>query len=62
MIKKVKEKEVLDMFRKIEINIPLIDVIKQVPKYAKFIKELCTSKRKLQGDEKVMGENISAIF
>ncbi|RDY01346.1 hypothetical protein CR513_15344, partial [Mucuna pruriens] len=29
------------MFRKVEINIPLLDAIKQIPKYAKFLKELC---------------------
>ncbi|RDX64507.1 hypothetical protein CR513_56935, partial [Mucuna pruriens] len=28
------------MFRKVEINIPLLDAIKQIPKYAKFLKEL----------------------
>ncbi|RDX98852.1 hypothetical protein CR513_18186, partial [Mucuna pruriens] len=38
--------ELLKMFRKVEINIPLLDVIKQIPKYAKFLKELCVHKRK----------------
>ena len=53
----------MDVFRKIEINIPLLDAIKQVPRYAKFLKELCTNKRKLKGDEKIsMGENVSAVF
>jgi len=34
-----------------------------VPGYAKFLKELCTAKRKLKGNEKVsVGENVSAIF
>ncbi|RDY06394.1 hypothetical protein CR513_09625, partial [Mucuna pruriens] len=28
------------MFQQVEINIPLLDAIKQVPKYAKFLKEL----------------------
>ncbi|RDY09886.1 hypothetical protein CR513_05675, partial [Mucuna pruriens] len=31
------------MFRKVEINIPLLDAIKQIPKYAKFLKELSFS-------------------
>ncbi|XP_027185158.1 uncharacterized protein LOC113783270 [Coffea eugenioides] len=58
-----KEKELLDVFRKVEINIPLLDAIKQIPKYAKFLKDLCTHKRKLRGDERVaVGENVSAIF
>ncbi|XP_071917951.1 uncharacterized protein [Coffea arabica] len=58
-----KEKEILNVFRKVEINIPLLEAIKQVPKYAKFLKDLCTHKRKLRGDERVaVGENVSAIF
>ncbi|RDY01966.1 hypothetical protein CR513_14644, partial [Mucuna pruriens] len=36
----------LKMFCKVEINIPLLDSIKQIPKYAKFLKELCVHKRK----------------
>ena len=61
--KEQQEKEILDVFRKIKINIPLLDAIKQVPRYAKFLKELCTNKRKLKGDEKIhMGENVSAVF
>ncbi|RDX96605.1 hypothetical protein CR513_20702, partial [Mucuna pruriens] len=34
------------MFQKVEINIPLLDAIKQIPKLAKFLKELCAHKRK----------------
>ncbi|KMS96889.1 hypothetical protein BVRB_7g180720 [Beta vulgaris subsp. vulgaris] len=57
------DNEILDMFRKVEINIPLIDAIKQVPRYAKFLKELCTNKRKLGPSEKVcVGENVSAVI
>ena len=58
-----KKKEILDVFRKVEINIPLLDAIKQIPKYVKFLKDLCTHKRKLRGDERMaVGENVSAIF
>ncbi|XP_031270531.1 uncharacterized protein LOC116128914 [Pistacia vera] len=61
--KEEKDKEILEMFRKVEVNIPLLDAIKQVPRYAKFLKELCTNKWKLNGDEKIiMGENVSAVF
>ncbi|RDX96697.1 hypothetical protein CR513_20606, partial [Mucuna pruriens] len=35
------DEELLKMFRKVKINIPLLDAIKQIPKYAKFLKELC---------------------
>ncbi|XP_071926075.1 uncharacterized protein [Coffea arabica] len=58
-----KDKEILDVFRKVEINIPLLEAIKQVPKYAKFLKNLCTHKRKLRGDERVVvGENVSSML
>ncbi|XP_071918962.1 uncharacterized protein [Coffea arabica] len=58
-----KEKELLEVFKKVDINIPLLEAIKQVPKYAKFLKDLCTHKRKLRGDERVaMGENVSAML
>ena len=43
--KKDKEKEILEVFKKVEFNIPLLDAIKKIPKYAKFLKELCTTKR-----------------
>jgi hypothetical protein len=62
--KEDKEKEILEVFKKIELNIPLLDAIKQIPKYAKFLKELCTTKRafKLKGHEMVsMGEVVFAI-
>nr|XP_027082336.1 uncharacterized protein LOC113704652 [Coffea arabica] len=56
-------KKILDVFRKVEINIPLLDAIKQIPKYAKFLKDMCTHKRKLRGDERVeVGENVLAIL
>ncbi|XP_073064091.1 uncharacterized protein [Primulina eburnea] len=57
------EKEVLETFRKVEINIPLIDAIKQIPRYAKFLKDLCTKKRRFKSDEKVsVGESVSAVI
>ena len=40
------DKEILDVFRKVTVNTPLLDVNKQVPKYVKFMKELCTHKGK----------------
>ncbi|KAL5556378.1 hypothetical protein UlMin_038614 [Ulmus minor] len=60
--KEEHEKEILETFRKVQVNIPLLDAIKQVPRYAKFLKELCTNKRKLKGNEIVnFGENVSAV-
>ncbi|XP_027082155.1 uncharacterized protein [Coffea arabica] len=61
--KQNNEKEVLKIFRKVEINIPLLDVIKQVPRYAKFLRDLCVNRRRLKGDERVIvEENVSAIL
>ena len=61
--KKEEEKEILELFRKIEINIPLLNALKQIPKYDKFLKELCTNKRKVKGRERVkLSENVSAII
>ncbi|KAH9718388.1 hypothetical protein KPL71_022206 [Citrus sinensis] len=61
--KEEQEKDILETFRKVEVNIPLLDAIKQVPRYAKFLKELCSNKRKLSGNEKVsVGENVSVVL
>ncbi|RDY00924.1 hypothetical protein CR513_15839, partial [Mucuna pruriens] len=40
------DEELLKILWKVEINIPLLNAIKQIPKYAKFLKELCVHKRK----------------
>ena len=37
----------LDIFKKIEINIPFSEVINQMPLYAKFLKEILSKKRKI---------------
>ncbi|XP_026421015.1 uncharacterized protein LOC113317090 [Papaver somniferum] len=55
--------EIWEIFKKIEVNIPLIDTIRQVPRYAKFLKELCTNKHKLTGDEVMsVGANASVYL
>ncbi|XP_073131674.1 uncharacterized protein [Henckelia pumila] len=58
-------KGLYELFRRCEVNIPLLDDIKQVPRYDKFLKELCTVKRKqkLKGCQKVeLGEQVSTII
>ncbi|XP_068636020.1 uncharacterized protein [Aristolochia californica] len=60
-----QNKDLYETFHRCEVNILLLDTIKQVPRYAKFLKEMCTIKRKqkLKGCEKVrVGENVSAII
>ena len=39
--------EIYELFKQAKLNIPLLDAIKQIPSYAKFLKDLCTVKRKL---------------
>ncbi|XP_076951755.1 uncharacterized protein LOC143625226 [Bidens hawaiensis] len=61
--KEREEHEIMETFQKVEVNIPLLDAIKQVPRYAKFLKELCSSKKKLKGNETVkVNENVSAVL
>ncbi|CAL9025322.1 unnamed protein product, partial [Prunus brigantina] len=66
LVKQKKEKHLLDIFetlRKVEINIPLLDAIKQIPSYAKFLKDCCTHKRQFQEHEKVaLTEEVSAVL
>ncbi|RDY06224.1 hypothetical protein CR513_09828, partial [Mucuna pruriens] len=55
------DEELLKMFWKVEINIPLLDAIKQIPKYAKFLKELCVHKRKKMKRGVELGGIVSAL-
>ncbi|KAM1136405.1 hypothetical protein ACFX2B_034119 [Malus domestica] len=48
---------------KVQINLPLLDAIKQIPSYAKFLKELCSKKKKFLEYEKViLTEQCSAVL
>jgi hypothetical protein len=38
----------MEVFKQVKINLPLLDAIKQVLAYAKFLKDLCTWKRKIR--------------
>ncbi|CAN6559855.1 unnamed protein product [Malus baccata var. baccata] len=61
--KEQTDKEILDTFRKVQVNLPLLDAIKQVPKYAKFLKKLCTNKRRFNDQETVaLSEEASAVL
>ncbi|XP_052887013.1 uncharacterized protein LOC128295466 [Gossypium arboreum] len=61
--KENEEKEILETFRKVKVNIHSLDAIKQISRYAKFLNELCTSKRRLIGNERVnVGENVSTVL
>ena len=59
------DREIFETFSKCEVNIPLLKLIKSIPRYAKFLKELCTIKKKqrLKKKEKVsLNENVSAML
>ncbi|KAM0963707.1 hypothetical protein COP1_022862 [Malus domestica] len=61
--KEEAEKDILETFRKVQVNIPLLDAIKQVPRYAKFLKELCTTRKRISSKEVVkVSENVSAVL
>ncbi|RVW31517.1 hypothetical protein CK203_115492 [Vitis vinifera] len=55
--------EILEVLRQVKVNISLLDMIKQVPTYAKFLKDLCTIKRGLTVNKKAfLTEQVSAIL
>ncbi|CAN6567677.1 unnamed protein product [Malus baccata var. baccata] len=57
------DKDIIDTFRKVQVNIPFLDAIKQVPKYAKFLNELCTTRKRASNKEVVkVSENVSAVL
>nr|XP_021851949.1 uncharacterized protein LOC110791508 [Spinacia oleracea] len=53
----------LAMVKNLEVTIPFIDLISQIPMYAKYLKELITKKRDLGGVERVaLTEECSAML
>ena len=58
----VDQQEIYDVFSKCQVNLPLLTAIRQIPRYARYLKELCTIKRKLHVRKKsFLAENVSAI-
>ena len=54
---------ILEVLRQVKVNIPLLDIIKQVPAYANFLKDLCTIKKGLGIEKKAfLTEQVSAII
>ena len=52
-----------EVLRQVKVNIHLLGMIRQVPTYAKILKDLCTVKRGLNVDKKAfMTEQVSAII
>ncbi|XP_015944693.1 uncharacterized protein LOC107469828 [Arachis duranensis] len=53
----------LEIFKKLQINIPFVEAIEQMQLYAKFLKELMTKKRSWKNNETViLTEECSAII
>ncbi|XP_021817104.1 uncharacterized protein LOC110759359 [Prunus avium] len=56
-------KEIYDILSKVNINLPLLDVIEQIPAYGKFIKNLKTHKLNFAPNEEVkLNKNVSAVL
>jgi hypothetical protein len=58
-----KFEDILEVFKQVQINIPFLDAIEQVPSYAKFMKDLVTVKRKTNVPKRVcLTEKVSSIL
>ena len=61
--KATQQAGILEVLRQVKVNIPLLDLIKQVPAYAKILKDLCTIKKGLGIEKKAfLTEHVSAII
>ncbi|XP_038876922.1 uncharacterized protein LOC120069274 [Benincasa hispida] len=57
-----KDEELIVMFKKVQTNILLLNAIQQIPRYAEFLKELCTQKRIGKDKERVVvSKNVLAL-
>ena len=58
-----KFEDILEVFKQVQISIPFLDTIQQVPSYAKFLKDLITIKRKMNVPKKAfLIEQVSSII
>ena len=61
--KNMHMKKILEMFNQVKLNVPLLDAIQQIPAYAKFLKDMCTKKRKMNVPKKIfLATNISELY
>ena len=61
--KETQQAGILEVLRQVKVNIPLLDLINQVPAYAKFLKDLCTIKKGLGIEKKAfLTEHVSALI
>ena len=58
-----KQEGILEVLKQVKVNVPLLDMIKQVPTYAKFLKDLCTVKKGLGINKKAfLTEQVNSII
>jgi hypothetical protein len=60
-----KIQAMMEVFKQVKINIPLLDAIQQVLAYAKFLKDLCTQKRKSRNHipkKVLLTEHVSSLI
>ena len=58
-----KFEDILEVFKQVQINIPFLDAIQQVPSYAKFLKDLIIVKTKTNVPKKAfLTEQVSLIL
>ena len=55
--------KILEIFKQVKVNVPLLDAIQQVPNYAKFLKDMCTRKRTTNVPKKAfLAASVSSIL
>ncbi len=57
MKKGTQYSDILEVFKQVSINIPFLTLIKQVPAYAKFLKDLCSRKEKPMFQKGILNSN-----
>ena len=58
-----QSRDFMQTLAKVQINLPLLEAIRKIPLYAKFLKDVCSKKRKLVESEKiVLTEQCSAVL
>ncbi|RYQ84346.1 hypothetical protein Ahy_B10g103555 isoform B [Arachis hypogaea] len=68
LVKKAKKTpefdlNMLQVFKKVEVTIPVLDAIQQIPKYEKFLKDLCTHKDRIgELETSSLGSSISSLM
>src|SRR5438045_1568337 len=55
-------KKFLEIFRSLHISIPLADALKQIPKYAKYLKDMLTKKKWGEHETVMLTEESSALL